>query len=512
MANQKRQEPFVLISAILASSMAFIDGTALNVAMPALQRSLDLDASELLWVVNSYNLFLAALILLGGSLGDIYGKKKVFLLGITLFTVFSALCGFSPNGQFLIVARALQGIGGALMVPGSLSLITATFPSETRGKAIGTWSMFSAMTTIFGPVLGGYLAELGLWRYIFFINIPLGIVSAYMLMARVEETTIVKGGKIDWWGATLATMGLFALTFGFLEASRVGFGGFLIWGSIILGTVSIVLFIWVESKVSQPMMPLALFRSSTFSGSNALTLFVYGALGAVLFFVPLNLIQIQGYPEDMAGFALLPFGGLIAILARVSGSWTDKVGAKLPLIIGPILTGLSFLLFTFIGLTDGPSDFWTSFFPALLLGGIGMGLTVVPLTTAVMNCVTEQNAGIASGVNNSVARLASVLTLATIGSFSIIYFQSDLGNRMDSLELSVEQEIYMEAEALKMGDAKADSSWPEDLSAAVNKGVKESFLSTFDIIAYLSALLCVLGALISWLYIQGKPEKIVLKS
>lgn len=419
------QQKRVLIAAILASGMAFIDSTALNVALPALQRSLDLNGAQLLWVVNAYTLFLAALILMGGALGDIYGKKKVFLLGIIIFLVFSISCGLSNSGVFLIISRGLQGIGGALMVPGSLSLISAAYPMNTRGKAIGTWSMLSAFTTVIGPVLGGYLAGAGLWRAIFFINVPLGIISIILLM-RVKEPVPPTLQQPDWKGGVLATLGLGGITFGFIQASELGFNHWYIWFSIISGLVCILLFLWLESLVKFPMLPPALFRSPTFTGANIMTLFVYGALGAVLFFLPLNLIQIQGYPENQAGFAVLPFGVTIALLSRLSGKWTDKVGAKPPLILGPLITGIGFLCFAFIGMTDGPSDFWRSFFLVLLLAGIGMGITVVPLTTVVMNCVDEANSGIASGVSNTISRFAGVLALSVLGAIAILQFQQTL--------------------------------------------------------------------------------------
>ncbi len=505
------QQNFVLVTAILASSMAFIDGTALNVALPALQRSLDLSASQLLWVVNGYTLFLASLILLGGSMGDVYGKKKIFLLGIILFTIFSIACGMAPNGEFLIIARALQGMGGALMVPGSLSIISASFPQGSRGKAIGTWSMFSAFTTILGPVLGGYLAGEGLWRAIFFINVPLGLACIIMLVVKVPEPARAKGHKLDWTGGLLATLGFCGLTYGFIEASEIGFQNRIIWFSIILGALLTILFVWYESKAKMPLMPLDLFKSSSFSGANAMTLFVYGALGAVLFFVPLNLIQVQGYPEQLAGLAILPFGGLIALLARTSGTLTDRIGARLPLIIGPVITGFAFLAFTLIGVTEGFKDFWTTFFPALALGGIGMGLTVVPLTTTVMNCVTEENTGIASGVNNTIARLAGVLALAILGATALLSFQDDLISSLQGNGLNEKQIAYMEVEATKLAEAAPREEWPAEIKETVSFQVKRSFVSTFNLVSIISAILCFLGALISWFFIRAKPKAVKLE-
>lgn len=504
------QQNLILTAAIMASSMAFIDGTALNVALPALQRSLGLDGSQMLWVVNAYTLFLASLILIGGSLGDIFGKRRMFTLGIGLFTGFSMLCGLANSGSFLIISRALQGVGGALMLPGSLSIITASFPRETRGKAIGTWSMVSALTTILGPVLGGYLAGEGLWRAIFFINVPLGLASILILWLKVPEPVKPKAQRLDWKGGFLATLAFSGITYGFIEASEKGFGDWFIWFALVVGIIALAAFLVLESRASQPMLPLGLFKSPTFSGANAMTLFVYGALGAVLFFVPLNLIQIQGYPEKIAGLAILPFGGTIALLSRISGRWTDKTGAKIPLIVGPVITGIGFFGFSLIGITSGPGEFWSSFFPPLLLGGIGMGLTVVPLTTAVMNCVTEDNSGIASGVNNTMARLANVLALAVIGALALLQFQDSMQVRLHSSELSTEQMQYMEQQAEKLAEAEPAADWPEAQKEQVQTMIKSSFIAVFDFTAYVSAGLCFMGAILSWMFIKGKPKKVKL--
>lgn len=508
-ATQK-QQTFVLIAAILASSMAFIDSTALNVALPALQNSLGLTAAQLLWVVNAYTLFLAALTLLGGSLGDVFGKRKIFLIGIVSFTVFSAACGLAQDGLMLIVFRALQGVGAALMVPGSLSIISAVFSQETRGQAIGTWSMFSAFTTILGPMLGGLLADAGLWRAIFWINIPLGVIS-FILLSRIPEPVKSTGQRLDLWGALFATLSFAGLTLGFIEAGERGFDLWWIQASLVAGVVFLAAFVWREAKADHPMMPLALFRSSTFSGANAMTVFVYGALSGVLFFVPLNLIQVQGYDAAMAGLAVLPFGATIALLARVSGKWTDTVGPRLPLISGPLITGVGFLGFAFIGQTVGFSDFWTTFFPVLLVSGIGMGITVVPLTTAVMNCVADENTGIASGVNNTLSRLAGVLAIAILGALAIIQFQDHLMTKAGALDLGPSQLEYLSMEAEKLADTKPHPSWPASQVSATEVAVKESFLEVFGLIALISAVLCFLGAITSALMVRARPKTVSLK-
>lgn len=490
--------------------MAFIDSTALNVALPALQNSLGLTAAQLLWVVNAYTLFLAALTLLGGSLGDLFGKRKVFLIGIVSFTVFSAACGLAQDGFMLIVFRALQGVGAALMVPGSLSIISAVYSQETRGKAIGTWSMFSALTTILGPMLGGLLADAGLWRVIFWINIPLGVVS-FILLSRVPEPVKSTGHRLDLWGASFATLSFAGLTLGFIEAGERGFDVWWIQASLAAGVVFMIAFLWREARAHHPMMPLALFRSSTFSGANAMTVFVYGALSGVLFFVPLNLIQVQGYDAAMAGMAILPFGATIALLARLSGKWTDKVGPRLPLIIGPMVTGMGFLGFGSIGLTNGFDDFWSTFFPVFLVSGIGMGITVVPLTTAVMNCVSDENTGIASGVNNTLSRLAGVLAIAILGAFAIIQFQDLLIVKAGALDLGPAQMEYLEMEAEKLADTKPHASWSESQKSAASTAVRESFLEVFRLIALISSVLCFLGAITSAVMIRARPKTISLR-
>jgi EmrB/QacA subfamily drug resistance transporter len=510
MPTDQKTQKIILISAILGSSMASIDGTALNVAMPALQRSLSLTANQLLWVINAYTLFLAALVLLGGSLGDTYGKKKMFLTGIIFFTIFSISCGFAQSGEMLIISRALQGIGAAFMIPGSLSIISAAYPQETRGGAIGSWSMFSAFTTLLGPVLGGYLASQGLWRYIFFINIPLGIVCI-LLLWKIPEPAKKREQKIDWLGALLVTLGLSSLTYGCIGASEKGFDDIYTLVFIGLGLVLLFLFLVWERKTAYPILPLGLFKSQTFSAANLLTLFVYGALGAVLFFLPLNLVQVQGYSENIAGFALLPFAGLIAILARFSGKWTDKTGAKPPLIVGPILTAIGFYSFSLMGETSGPDAYFSTFFLPLLISGIGMGLTVVPLTTAVMNCVNDESTGVASGVNNTISRLASVLALAILGSFLVISFKTHLNNNLVDQGFDQPKLEYVDMEADKLLEAKALDNWAADEKRVFEKALSASFLSAYELICTAAGMLCLISAVVAAFFIKTNPRTIELK-
>src|SRR5271170_2546076 len=308
---------WVLTATILGSSMVFIDGTVVNVALPALQTSLNATVTDVQWVVEAYALFLAALLLVGGSLGDLYGRRKVFLLGVVLFAGASAWCGFAPDIRTLIVARGFQGVGGALLVPGSLALISSSFSVEDRGRAIGTWSGFSAITMAVGPVLGGWLIEHLSWRWAFFINLPFAVLVVGISLAKVPETRdeeMVQ--RLDGWGAVLATAGLCGITFALIEAGR-GAERALIAGGI--GVVALAGFLVVESRSDAPMLPLDLFRSRTFSGANLMTLFLYAALSGVLFFLPLDLIQVQHYSATEAGAALLPLILVVFLLSRWSG-------------------------------------------------------------------------------------------------------------------------------------------------------------------------------------------------
>ncbi len=315
----KKSEPWILATTILGSSMVFIDGTVVNVALPALQTNLNATVVDVQWVVESYALFLAALLLVGGSLGDHFGRKRIYAVGVALFALASVWCGLAPNVQQLIVARAAQGVGGALLVPGSLAIISASFKGEARGKAIGTWSGFTAITAAIGPVFGGWLIEHVSWRAVFFINAPLALIVLLLAYLHVPESRDEDSRGLDWIGAVLATVSLGAIVYGLIESSRFGFSDPVIVASLILGVVTALVFVFVEARLEKtgyPMVPLKLFRSSEFTGANLLTLFLYTSLSGSLFFLPLNLIQVQGYSATAAGAALLPFVLIMFLLSQ----------------------------------------------------------------------------------------------------------------------------------------------------------------------------------------------------
>ena len=501
---------WVLAATILGSSMAFIDGTVVNVALPTLQRDLNATSAGVQWVVQGYALFLAALILVGGSLGDHFGRRRIFTLGVTLFTLASVGCGFAPSVGALIGFRAIQGVGGALLVPGSLAIISAAFPNgEERGRAIGTWSGFTSITSAAGPVIGGWLIENASWRWVFFLNVPLAAIVLTLCFWHVPESRDpdATGGALglDWGGAFFATAGLGALVYGLTEAPSFGWGHPAVLASLALGVVALTAFLGIEARGRAPMMPLGLFRSRTFSGANALTLLLYGALGGTLYFFPFNLIQVQGYGSTAAGASLLPMILILFGLSRWAGGLIGRFGAKLPLVIGPSIAALGFALFARPGVGG---SYWTTFFPAVVVLGIGMSVTVAPLTTAVMGAVEDRHAGLASGINNAVSRSAGLLAIAVFGIVVANTFGHELDDRLATLDLPPAAESAIAGQRDLLAGAEAPARLDAPARAKVAGAIDESFVAGFRLVMLLGAALALASAVIAWLLIAGKTPAV----
>ncbi len=469
-------------------------GPAVTVALPALQSTFHANANQIQWVIETYALFLASLLLVGGSLGDLYGRRMVFSSGVAVFATASVTCGLAPTITWLIVARGVQGIGAALLVPGSLAIISGFFPPESRGRAIGIWSGFSAMTAAVGPVLGGWLVDHASWRWVFFINLPIAIATLIITLARVPESRNEEtSGALDWSGALLATVALAGITFALIEGHRPGS---IVAAAACAGTVALVGFLLVETHVAAPMLPLRLFRSRSFSAANLLTLFLYTALNGLLFFFPLNLIQVQHYNATQAGAALLPLILILFLLSHWSGGLIERFGARAPLTVGSIVAAAGFAL---AGRPGIGGSYWTTFFPAVLVLGAGMAISVAPLTTAVMNAIPVAEAGIASGINNAISRLASLLAVSVFGFALVSAFTHDLGRRLDQAGVPAQQRSLVMSHRLQLAAMQTEDP-------RVRRSIDEAFVYGFHRILWLAVALSLASAVCAQFVTTGSRE------
>jgi EmrB/QacA subfamily drug resistance transporter len=497
---------WILVATIFGSSMAFIDGTVVNVALPALQTSLHASVVDVQWVVESYGLFLAALILVGGSLGDLFGRRLVFLIGVGIFAAASVACGLASNIQQLVIARSVQGIGAAFLVPGSLSIISASFDEKSRGQAIGTWSGFTAITAAIGPVLGGWLIEHASWRWVFFINVPFAAAVIAISLWHIPESRDAEAGHVDWLGALVAIVGLGGVVYGFVESTSLGWDQPLVYGSLILGFGCLIAFAFVEAGVSSPMVPLTLFASRGFSGANLLTLFLYAALGIFFFLFPMDLIQVQGYSTTATGAAALPLILLLFFLSRWSGGLVTRYGSKAPLIIGPLIAALGFVLCAVPGVGAG---YWTGFFPAFTVLGFGMAISVAPLTTVVMSSAKQERAGAASGINNAVARVASVLAVAILGIVMVRLFSLSLSRILAGASLPPGILHYVQSNEIKLAGLDLPSGLDSQATALLRSSISRAFVFGFRIVMLICAGLCVASAAVASLMIPAKTGQVI---
>src|SRR5579872_7154695 len=459
-----RAKTWILVATILASSMVFIDGTVVNIALPVLQVDLNATIIQAQWVVQAYALFLSSLILVGGSLGDHFGRRRMFVTGVAVFGLASVLCGMAHSSNQLIAARAL-------LTPGSLSILTVSFGSQERGRAIGLWSSFTAATAAAGPALGGWIVQHASWRWIFFINVPLALVVLITAMRWIPESRdSEKVHHVDWIGSALATVGLAGLVYGLMTEPESGWGNPVVIAALAAGVLALGFFVFAEAREPSPMLPLSLFHSRNFSVVNILTFLLYGALGGTLFLLPFDLILVQHYTPTAAGLAFLPLIALVSMLSPWAGSLIRSVGAKLPLVVGPLISGLAMASLALPGIGG---SFWTTFFPAVLALGLGMAITVAPLTTTVMSSVDSDHVGIASGVNNAVSRTGGLLAIAAVN-----------------------------AQRAKLAAAELPRTLPADVRTQLQRAIDESYVAGFRLAALTGAVLAFLGALAAAAWIE----------
>ena len=401
---------WALPATILGSSLSFIDGSVVNVALPALQESFDASLGVMQWVVNGYMLTLASLILLGGSAGDRFGRRRVFIVGLLGFTAASLACALAPSALWLIVARFVQGAAAALLTPTSLAIIGAAYSGEARGPAIGTWAAAGALTTALGPPLGGWLVDTVGWRWIFLINLPLGIAAVVLALKLPADRGLADAPPLDRRGSALAVLTLGSVCYGLIALGEGGVGNAMI--ALVAAVPLSLLFIRAERRASAPMMPLRLFRDRDFSGANTLTVLLYAALGGALFLLPFQLIQVHGYSALAAGAAFLPFSAIMGLGSRWSGGLVAQFGSRMPLVSGPALMAAGFVV---LGLFGSDPSYWSGVLPGLLIVSVGMTIAVAPLTTTVLNAVPEGKSGTASGINNAAARTGTLIAVAALG-------------------------------------------------------------------------------------------------
>ena len=480
-ALSEKRKRLTLVATILGSSMAFIDGSVVNIALPAIQQALHADAASTQWIVNAYLLLLGALVLVGGSAADLYGRRRIFLLGTAVFTTASIACGLAPNITLLVVSRAVQGLGAALLTPASLAMLGATFDQHERSHAIGVWAGVGALTSAAGPVLGGWLVDHVSWRAIFLLNVPLAIAAAGLAIFFASESRDDKAKRLDWIGAVAIAIGLAAITWGLSAIPASGFHDTNVLAALGVGAAFLLSFVAIEAQFHErAMMPLSLYRSRNFSGTNALTLLLYFALGGALYYLPFGLIRLGGYSATQAGAALLPFALIMGFGASFAGTLSDRFGPRLSLTAGPLIAacGLTLLAFADLG-----KSYWIGVFPAICVLAIGMTITVPPLTSTVMASVGEARAGIASGVNNAVARVASLFAVAALGAVLFASFSHHLAG----LPAAHANEVL---NAVLAGQA----------------GVTEGAIAAFDralrTVMLVTALCAALGGVSGWLWIR----------
>lgn len=487
----ERDKPWVLVTAILGSSLAFVEGSVVNLALPAVQADFRASSTDLQWVINAYLLVLGSFMLIGGSLGDRYGLRRVFVAGTCVFGVAALAAAFAQSLPFLIAARLVQGLGGALLVPASLALVSSHFEEHERGRAIGTWAGASALTTAVGPVLGGWLVDVWGWPVVFLLVAPIAAVTVAIASWRVPASPVRDRERLDYPGALLLAAALGLLIYALVSVAEPLQKTALLALAVLLAAA----FLWREHRFAAPMLPLGLFRSPAFSGANAMTLLLYTALNGALYFLPFNLIQVQGYSAAAAGAAFLPFSLILGFGSTFAGDLIRKASPRKILTVGPLVAAAGLVA---LAIPGENAEYVTGFLPGILLLSIGMTLSVAPLTTVVMSTVHADEAGVASGVNNTAARIAGVLAIGALTALAVAQFGEALaeGLRANGVPAAVAERLTENASQL--AELRAPAGTPQRVAAAVSDVVATAYVDTFRVLVIACGILAALSGAIAW--------------
>ena len=505
MEDERRRLRFTIIATILGSVVVFLDATVVNVALPAISDDLGTGLADQQWVVEAYLLGLVALLLVGGSLGDQFGRRRIFILGLGLFGVTSILCGIAPGSGVLIAARGLQGFAGALLVPGSLAILAAAFEGAERGKAVGTWTAWTGIATVIGPAGGGALIEAISWRAIFLVNVPLILVTMWIAHRCVRETVDPEADRhIDWLGIATSAVGLGLPVFALIQQPTHGWGDPMVYGSLIAGIAIFAFFIFWESRYRHAMLDLSLFKVRNFAITNIETLVVYAGLFGAFFFITLFLQQTAGYSPIGAGLATTPVSVVMFVLSPRFGRMSTGIGPRVPMSVGPVIGGIGLILLMRVG--SNP-NYLTEVLPAILVFGLGLSATVAPLTATALNSVEERHVGIASGINNGVSRVAGLLAIAILGALIAGKFSSTIDTNLAGKQLSPQAErAVSDAKNKPLGAADtADLAAVE--AATVDHAVTDASTKSFHLGVGVGGLLMIIGGVIAGIGLRNPSRE-----
>ena len=496
-------ELMAVVVTILGTGMVYLDQTAVNVALPRLQVALNADVGGLQWLIDIYILTLGVLLLIGGALGDMYGRVRVFVIGMVIFVLSSAGCGLANSLGMLIAARAVQGVGGALLVPGGLAMINAVVAEERRGRALGTWGTFSPLVTVSGPLVGGWLVDTVSWRAVFFLNIPIGIAATYVALRHVPETRDEHASRtLDVPGVLALMIGLAGLLFGLIEGPHLGWGSPLVAACLAAGAAGLTGFVVVEWRSPAPLLPLGLFRNRSFTGINLMTLVLYFALGSLFFFLTLNLQQVQGYTAFLSGLAQLPSTLVLILLARHVGRLTDRIGPVPLMTVGVLIASAGFFLYALPGVGG---SYWTTFFAPAVVFGTGMVITFIPLTAVALGSLPNRYSGIASGFNNAVTRVAQMMSVAIFGALMTDMFRDGLIERTAALPLSAGMRAELLSRARELAATTLPAGLPAGVADAVHQAIQWSFVGAFRQVMFIALGLALLSLVIMLATVRYQP-------